>query len=203
MPDLQPRKQIPAGPIGASIALIIAATIAVEGGYVNDPKDPGGETNMGVTKRVAVEHGYVGPMRTLPREVATSIYYQSYMVKPGYDLLVPLDAAVAEELYDTNVNMGSVRPSSWFQLSINELCGTKLVVDGKVGQGTIAAFAGCQKRIGSTTMCVVMLDKLDARQKAEYDRLVRVNPNLQKFYRGWVNNRIGNVDRRKCSQGRT
>jgi hypothetical protein len=30
---------------------------------------------MGITKRVAVEHGYTGPMRTLPREVAAGIYY--------------------------------------------------------------------------------------------------------------------------------
>ena len=28
-----------------------------EGGYVNHPKDPGGETNLGVTKRVYEEHG--------------------------------------------------------------------------------------------------------------------------------------------------
>ena len=34
-----------------------------EGGYVNHPKDPGGETNLGVTKRVYEEHGGTKDMK--------------------------------------------------------------------------------------------------------------------------------------------
>jgi hypothetical protein len=117
--------------IPAAAAAMIAATIALEGGYVRNPYDPGGETNMGVTKVVARQHGYDGPMRTLPREVAESIYYDSYIVKPGYEPLIAIDAAVTEELFDTTVNMGASRPSRWFQQSINEQCGTRIVSDGK------------------------------------------------------------------------
>jgi hypothetical protein len=91
----------------AAIALMIAGVIAVEGGYVNHPADPGGETNMGITKAVAVQNGYAGPMRTLPREVAESIYYRQYIVAPGYEPLVAIDAPVTEELFDTTVNMGA------------------------------------------------------------------------------------------------
>ena len=36
-----------------------------EGGYVNHPKDPGGETNLGVTKRVYQEHGGTKDMKDL------------------------------------------------------------------------------------------------------------------------------------------
>ena len=36
-----------------------------EGGYVNHPKDPGGETNLGVTKRVYLEHGGTKDMKDL------------------------------------------------------------------------------------------------------------------------------------------
>jgi hypothetical protein len=62
--------------IPATILAMIAATMAVEGGYVNHPADPGGETNMGITKKVAVKNGYTGPMRTLPKDIAVGIYYQ-------------------------------------------------------------------------------------------------------------------------------
>ncbi|MGE3396039.1 MAG: glycoside hydrolase family 108 protein [Sphingomonas sp.] len=178
---------------------MIAAVIAVEGGYVNHPNDPGGETNKGITKRVAVQNGYRGPMRSLPTSVATDIYYRQYLVAPGYEPLIELDAAVTEELFDTTVNMGPRRPSRWFQLSINGLCGTNLTVDGRVGPATQSAFAACQARIGAARLCVSMLDRLDAAQRAEYDRLIRVNRRLRVFHRGWIAHRIGNVDRRKCT----
>lgn len=180
------------------IALMIAGTLALEGGYVNDPKDPGGETNMGVTIKVARQRGYTGPMKQLPKEVAVSIHYKGYIVEPGYEPLVALNAPVVEELYDSAVNFGPTRPSRWFQQSINELCGTKLTIDGKVGRQTIASFSACQAQLGAASLCVSMLDRLDTKQRAEYDRLVRVNPSLQRFHRGWVNNRVGNVPRSHC-----
>jgi lysozyme family protein len=181
---------------------IIASTIAIEGGYVRNPSDPGGETNMGVTKVVARQNGYQGPMRTLPREVAESIYYDKYIVEPGYEPLVAIDAPVTEELFDTSVNMGTYRPSKWFQQSTNELCGARLAVDGKVGPAAIAAYKACQPRLGAARLCVGTLNSLDSKQKAEYERLVRVNPKLNVFLKGWLRNRINNVDRRKCSEGR-
>lgn len=188
-------------PIAAAALAMIAGVILLEGGYVNHRADPGGETNMGITKRVAVENGYDGPMQTLPREVAESIYYDRYLVGPGYAPLIPLDAAVTEELFDTTVNMGPSRPSRWFQASINSLCGTRLAVDGQVGPATVRAFAACQTAKGATKLCIAMLDSLDGKQRDEYGRLVRVNSRLRVFYKGWVAHRIGNVDRRKCSRG--
>lgn len=175
---------------------IIEPTIALEGGHVNHPNDPGGETNMGITKKVAVEHGYTDPMKDLPRAVAVSIYYQSYLVKPGYVPLIALDPAVTTELFDTSVNMGPARPGRFLQQSLNEICPTlKLKVDGQVGPATIAGFARCQR----TLLCQAMLPRLDASQLAEYDRLIRVNPKLKVFRKGWVNHRIGNVPLEKCA----
>lgn len=185
--------------IGGAAAIIIAAVLAVEGGYVNHPADPGGETNMGITKRVAVANGYTGPMRTLPREVATSIYYREYLVKPGYAPLIPIDAAVTEELFDTTVNMGPLRPSRWFQQNVVRLCNVNLNSQGI--DATIRAYAACQQRVGAARLCKMMLGALDADQATEYARLVRVNPKLRVFYRGWMNKRVGNVDRRKCEAG--
>lgn len=175
---------------------IIEPTIAIEGGHVNHPNDPGGETNKGITKKVAVAHGYTGPMKTLPHDVAVSIYYQSYLVEPGYVPLISLDPAVTTELFDTTVNMGPARPGRFFQQSLNEICpALKLKVDGKVGPASVAGFARCQR----TLLCQAMLPRLDAKQLAEYDRLVRANAKLKVFYRGWVNHRIGNVSLEKCA----
>jgi lysozyme family protein len=184
--------------VAAALAMI-AGVIAIEGGWVHHKADPGGETNMGITKRVAVANGYHGPMRTLPRSVAESIYHQRYLVEPGYAPLIALDAAVTEELFDTTVNMGAARPGRWFQESLGQICGARLTVDGKVGPATVSTFAGCQRRRGAAALCRAMLDRLDARQRAEYDRLVRVNRKLRVFHRGWIAHRIGNVDRAKCA----
>lgn len=186
--------------IGAAALTIIGAAIALEGGYVNHPSDPGGATNMGITEQVARENGYTGPMRTLPRDVAESIYYDRYLVKPGLAPLIAIDAAVTEELFDTTVNMGPARPSRWFQQSINEICAARVGVDGQIGMQTIGAYSTCQQRLGASKLCRRMLDSLDARQKAEYGRLVTVNRNLGVFHKGWVAHRIGNVDRAKCGR---
>ena len=45
-----------------------------EGGYVNHPKDPGGETNLGVTKRVYEEFGGTKDMKELTQEDVEPIY---------------------------------------------------------------------------------------------------------------------------------
>lgn len=187
--------------VPAAIVAMIAGVIAVEGGYVNHPADPGGETNMGITKNVARKNGYTGPMRTLPREVAEDIYYKQYIVAPGFEPLVEVNAPVVEELFDTGVNMGPAVPSRWLQQGINELCPGSVVPDGRVGRATVAGFVACQNRIGASQMCVQMLDRLDAKQKARYYAIVRAKPSSKVFLKGWLAHRIGNVDRRKCRGG--
>lgn len=182
----------------ASIAAILAGIFAVEGGYVNDPRDPGGETNMGITKRVAMEHGYTGPMRSLPKGKAGEIYIASYIDAPGYRPMIAIEPVVAEELVDTAVNMGPARPSRWFQDGLNRLGEAHLSVDGRVGPATIAAYQSFQQRAGRITACTAMLDWLDAQQAREYGRMVRVNPGLKVYYKGWMAARIGNADRTKC-----
>lgn len=188
----------------AAVSLILASVFALEGGYVNHRNDPGGETNHGITKQVAKQAGYKGSMKDLTRYCETetdvcaeSILRQRYIEAPGYMPLVDIDPVVAEEVIDTAVNMGPARPSRYFQAALNDTCDTRLNVDGKIGPITVKAWSDCRQRLGSRA-CFWMLDSLDEKQRAEYNRLVRVNPRLRVFYRGWINHRINNVRRSRC-----
>lgn len=183
-----------------SVLAILAAVFALEGGYVDDKNDPGGATNHGVTVAVAKQAGYTGPMQLLPKELASEIYLQNYIVKPGYMPMVELSPAVAEELVDSAVNAGPGRSSVWFQESLNAVNrGGKdyasIPVDGKVGPATIQAYRGLVAVRGKVPACEIMLKLLDARQAAHYVSLTKLNM----FTPGWVMKRIGNVPIQKCT----
>ena len=100
-----------------------------EGGYVNHPKDPGGETNLGVTKRVYQEHGGTKDMKDLLVEDVAPIYKKGYWDKmKGNDLPGGLDLCV----FDFGVNAGPGRAAKFLQSMI----GT--TVDGGIGPNTLA-----------------------------------------------------------------
>lgn len=198
------------GGIAVTIAAILASVYVVEGGFVDHPNDPGGATNFGVTQEVARQAGYTGDMRDFPKHCpgvapkevcADNIYVSRYIEAPGFMPLVAIEPAIAEELIDTAVNMGPPRPSRWFQQSINEAGGYRLTVDGKVGKATVGAYVALQGKLGSRSACISILNRLDAKQVAEYQRLVAVNPKLRVFLKGWTRHRIGNVHRARCGTG--
>ncbi len=206
--------------LAVGVVGILTAIFALEGGFVDHPNDPGGATNHGITEVVARKHGFTGNMRDLPRwcpdalnqmigdaeagrpvrmvkPCADTILFIDFLERPGLLRLVAIDEAVAREVADTTTNMGPVRPARFFQRAVNEVCNTRLKADGRIGPVTTAAWAQCRAHLGPPS-CVRMLDSLDRQQRAEYDRLVRVNPKLRIFYKGWINHRIGNVDRAGC-----
>ena len=101
-----------------------------EGGYVNHPKDPGGETNLGVTKRVYEEWGGTKDMKDLTVEDVAPIYRKNYWGKvKGDDLPSGLDLCV----FDFAVNAGPGRAAKYLQTMI----GT--VADGGIGPNTLRA----------------------------------------------------------------
>ena len=191
-PDISPK-----GSIAVAVAAIIAAVVALEGGFVDHPSDPGGATNWGITESVARQNGFTGDMRNLTKAQAKDIYRRQYIERPGFLPLVAIDAAVAEEVIDTGVNMGPARPTRFFRRAVNEVCGTTLPIVPNMDAVTVKAWGDCRANLGARS-CVAMLDSLDGQQRAEYDRLVRVNPKLRVFYRGWINHRVGNVKRGRC-----
>jgi lysozyme family protein len=104
------------------------ALIGNEGGYSNNPADPGGETMWGVTARVARAAGYTGPMKDLPRDTAKAIAKKLYWDTLRLD---EFDARVAFQIFDANYNGG--HPVIWMQGAAGA------PVDGLIGLQTIAA----------------------------------------------------------------
>ncbi|AMM22980.1 glycoside hydrolase family 108 protein [Variovorax sp. PAMC 28711] len=101
-----------------------------EGGFVDNPKDPGGQTNWGVTIAVARAAGYAGSMRDLPRDTAKAIYRKQYWDAVQAD---QLPEAVRFEVFDAAVNSGVGQAVKWLQRAV----GT--TADGVIGAQTIGA----------------------------------------------------------------
>jgi len=106
----------------------LEAILHHEGGYVNHPKDPGGETNLGVTKRVYEDFGGTKDMKDLTREDVEPIYKKNYWDRvKGDQLPAGLDLCV----FDFGVNAGTGRAAKYLQT----LIGT--VADGGIGPNTL------------------------------------------------------------------
>ncbi len=83
----------------SNFAFSVGFVLAHEGGYVNDPKDPGGETKYGISKRAFPKLD----IRALTKAQAREIYHRSYWLRVGADRLpTGLDLAA----FDTAVNCG-------------------------------------------------------------------------------------------------
>ena len=194
-----PSKGLTAKTAGA-VTVIVAALFAVEGGYVFDPRDPGGETNHGVTKQVAVDAGYLGKMKDMTQEQAGNIYVTNYIAKPGYMGVIELSPAVGQKLVDAGVNAGPGRSSRWFQTALNSVNRggidyPTITVDGQIGQGSLTAYQSLQKVRGKRGACELILKMVDAQQTMHYLSL----PHLNVYTPGWITNRIGNVPLSRCA----
>jgi len=185
------------------IGLIIAAVVTVEGGFVDNPNDPGGATNHGITEQVARDNGFVGRMQDLSQAEAINVYAQQYIERPGYAPLVEIDFWFAEEIIDAGVNAGPSRASRWAQESLNHYNRggqdyRDIAEDGRFGTGSITAYRALQRKRGKKTACELMVKAVDAKQAQHYMRLAGSNSKFETFMPGWMRTRIGNVDQSKC-----
>ena len=170
---------------------VINKIIEVEGGYVNDPADSGGETNYGITIRVARSYGYTGAMIDLPRQTAFDIYADRYWGAVCGDQLQELSESICEEVVDTSVNMGPGRAGKFLQRSLNVLNNrTKLYpdlkVDGQIGRNTIKALKLYLKYRDESALNKA----LNSLQGAFYITLAERREKDERFVYGWFMNRI-------------
>jgi lysozyme family protein len=118
----------------SNFELCLKKMLAHEGGYVNHPQDPGGMTNLGVTKRVWEE--WVGhdvdekQMRALTPETVAPLYKRKYWDAVRADDLV---AGVDYCVFDVAVNSGPGRAIKFLQSSVG------VTADGGFGPATLAA----------------------------------------------------------------
>ncbi len=114
-----------------------------EGGYVNDPDDPGGATNFGVTihtmRRLGLDLDRDGDVdaadvRALSREQAVQIFIQHYFERP---LIAELPRALHATVFDMYVNAGG-NAIKILQRLLRDM-GHDVAVDGALGPQSIAA----------------------------------------------------------------
>lgn len=146
--------------------------IGHEGGYVNHPEDPGGETNWGVTLRTAREAGYTGSMRDLTRDQAKEIYRTAYW---GRAQAEQYDGAIAFQVFDAAVNHGIGQAIRFLQRAVG------VADDGVVGPVTLAAV-----RAMSVTD---VLARFNAERLDFYTKL----STWPTFGKGWARRVVGNL----------
>lgn len=176
------------------IDTLIDRLIAREGGYIDHPADRGGATNWGITRAVARADGWQGSMRDLPRARAAAIYARVYWRGPGFDRIAARAPALAEELFDTGVNMGTGVAIGFLQRALNALNRGQrdypdLAVDQTIGAATLAAldsFLAQRGRAGEA----VLVKAIDALQGERYVTLAERRPVNEAFLYGWLAERV-------------
>ncbi|HEU5137493.1 MAG TPA: glycosyl hydrolase 108 family protein [Steroidobacteraceae bacterium] len=168
----------------ASLERFFPHLLRFEGGFVNDPADPGGATNKGITiatfQRYAPAVLGVAPsldnLRALSDAQAFSIYKVGYWDPLHADEIV--DQPLAEIVFDFHVNAGATAVRV-LQGALND-SGVKpqLPVDGVVGPGTLQALQG--------TDPVGLYRTYKQRRIEYYQDLVARRPSLAKFLNGWL-----------------
>ena len=144
---------------------IIEKVLEHEGGYVNDPKDLGGETKYGITKRFYPDID----IKNLTIEQAKEIYKSDYWDRNKVE---SLPQNLWHIYFDMCVNMGKRTAVKVLQRAANNK-GKDIEVDGGLGPMTIKALSG------------VELDRVRAFRVKYYVDLITAKPEQEKFYLGW------------------
>lgn len=170
-----------APPSTAAQTAFVAWILRAEGGYVDDPDDPGGATRYGISLRYLRGKGGLGDIdgdgvvdaddiRALTEQDAIRFFLDDFWSPCRCDEL-PDPIAIA--LADGAVNMGVRRAVMLLQETVHA------TIDGVIGPQTI----GAVHRRGAEGLLPLCL----ARRARHYHDLVRANSGLAKFLDGWFN----------------
>ena len=163
----------------AKIELFAPKILRFEGGYVNDPKDRGGATNMGVTLATWRQVGFdkdgdgdidCDDIKLLSKTDATSVLKLNYWNRWKADQII--NQSIAEILVDwvwASGKWGIVLPQRLM----------KVPDDGLVGMATLFAVNNVNQR--------GLHAAIFQTRKVFIDELVRTHPDQGKFHNGWMN----------------
>lgn len=146
----------------------IERVLSHEGGYVNDPRDPGGETRWGISKR---SYPHVD-IKRLTRDDAIAIYERDFWRRVQGD---KLPRQFAFQALDAAVNHGIENAVRWMQRAAG------VADDGYIGPMTLAAVA--------RTDPADLVLKFNAERLEFYARL----STFDAFGRGWTRRVAGNL----------
>lgn len=142
--------------------------IGHEGGYVNDPRDPGGETRYGISKRAYPNED----IKNLTLDQSKAIYRRDYWDRLNLD---QLPAAIHFSMFDAAVNSGVGQSAKFLQNAV----GT--TPDGAIGPMTIAAANAMDP------------EKLDKNLSGYRLRFMTDLPGWQTYSRGWAKRVASNL----------
>ncbi len=180
----------------AELSKALSRVLGAEGGYVDDPDDPGGETYHGISRRY--HPGWSGwalldstrdkeSFREKLQPLVDEFYRAEFWNHFQGELIRV--QAVAEELMDAAVNIGVKEGVEFLQTALNVLNrkGTiypNLVVDGQIGAKTISAVSwySAPGREKDATALVKVQNIL---QGAYYIEKMKSNEIKEKYARGW------------------
>ncbi len=149
----------------------VERVLADEGGYVNDPADPGGETHWGISKRSYPDLD----IRRLRREDAVAIYRRDWWDR--WELGRIEDADVAAKVLNLAVNMGARQAVKLLQRALRA-CGHAVRDDGALGPRTASA--------ANEAPAHCLLAALRSESGGYYRGLIARNPTLERFENGWL-----------------
>jgi len=171
----------------------IKTTLEFEGKFSNDPVDPGGATNWGISLRFLkgvgdldgdgfldgdLDHDGdvdIDDIRNMTVAQATKFYRTHFWDKYMYEEIH--DYTVAARAFDMTVNMGAIQTGKILQRALNA-CGNKLLVDGKVGRKTIDAI--------NCTNSIMLMSEIRQYHAKFYLDLIAAKPAMSKYKKGWL-----------------
>lgn len=179
--------------------ICIAAVIEIEGGYVNDPTDAGGETKYGITVEKAKEHQsaliskfkWNGKVIDLTYDMAVYIYDTDFWSNLRLDAVIQIHPLIAERLFDIAVNCGVNRAGAWFKRALNALNQQGKfypnldVTSGFVGDQTIRALMTLKQSRGMIALNTIPRT-LYALQGNHYIEYVEKVESQEKYFMGWM-----------------
>ena len=132
-----------------------AMVLKHEGGFVNHPKDPGGMTNLGVTRtnwELYLDHDVTeADMRALTPEMVKPFYKKNYWDRIRGD---ELPSGVDYAAYDLAVNSGTGRAAKYLQ----QIAG--VTADGVIGPRSMEAIKNCDAEDVVDEICNMRMDFL-------------------------------------------
>lgn len=174
-------------------------TLAHEGGYSNDPNDPGGETIFGVARKKnpsweawSLLDNFKKDKLNFPKNALVDSSIQSHvkaLYKKNYWDIHLLDKInsqeIANELFDTGINQGTGKAASFLLLALDLLNqGAKdyadVSADGVVNDPDIAV-TNAHKRPQN------ILKTLNGLQFMHYYTITKANPKFEEYFNGWLN----------------